>query len=63
MLPESKEVIKKKKWRYVKAVSWANLKEFPVAETGKIGVNKISNVVVDYIPNYKINVHKSNHVN
>lgn len=63
VLPESKEVIEKKKWRYVKAISRANLKELPVAKTGKIGVNKISNVVVDYIPNYKINAHKSNHGN
>ena len=65
MLPQSKEVTKKKKKKqsYVKATSWANLKELPMAETGMIEVNKISNVVVDYIPNYKINIHKSNHVN
>ena len=39
MLPESKVVMKKKKWRYVKAISQANLKELPVAETGTTGVN------------------------
>ena len=39
VLPESKVVMKKKKWRYVKAISQANLKELPVAETGTTGVN------------------------